>query len=88
MILYWRFWSAVAGIMGDRVEDTPHLAPMCMDVRVHPPLGPRADVVRPAYDPPTLRGFKLVQNEARSRWTWIKEWTGSNGEIRRKKVYE
>ena len=42
----------------------------------------------PAYDLAALKGFKLVHDEACSRLTRIREWTASNGEVRRKKLHE
>ena len=84
---YWRFWSAVAGVMGGRAEDIAHMAPVWTSESIHPSVRVRmwSD---PAYDPPALRGFKIMHDEARNRWTWVKEWTGSNGEVRRKKLHE
>ena len=42
----------------------------------------------PMYNPPALKDFKLRYDEANSRWTWTKEWTDANGEIRETTMHE
>ena len=84
---YWRFWNTVSGIIGSPPEDVAKLAPVWTSEVIHPSVRVRM-LQDQTYDPPALRGFKLMHNEAHDCWTWVKEWTAANGEVRRKKLRE
>ena len=82
-----RLWSAASGVFSDSPEDVAKLAPVWTSEVIHPSV--RVQMIHdPTYDPPALRGFKLMYDATCTRWTWVKEWTDTNGEVRRKRLHE
>jgi len=82
-----RLWSTVPGAFSGPAEDLAKLAPVWTSESIHPSV--RVRMMRdPTYDPPALRGFKLMYDATRTRWTWVKEWTDANGEVRMKRLHE
>ena len=81
---YQRFWTAVSGVDGGPAED---LTPVWTSEVIHPSV--RVRMIRdPTYDPPALRGFKLMYNDRLKHWTWVKRFEGPYGEVREKRLYE
>ena len=84
---YSRLWSTASGVFNGSPEDIEKLAPVWTSEVIHPSVRVRM-IHDPTYDPPALRGFKLMYDATRTRWTWVKEWTDINGEVRRKRLHE
>jgi len=84
---YSSLWSTPSGIFSGSSEDVVKLAPVWTSEDIHPSVRVRM-IHDPTYDPPALRGFKLMYDATRTRWTWVKEWTDTNGEVRRKRLHE
>jgi hypothetical protein len=82
-----RLWSMASGVFSGSSEDVAKLAPVWTSEVIHPSVRVRM-IHDPTYDPPALRGFKLMYDATRTRWTWVKEWTDPDGEIRRKRLHE
>lgn len=41
-----------------------------------------------SYDPPSLRGYKLVPHTEHDQWMWVKEWTAPDGKVHRAELPE
>jgi hypothetical protein len=81
-----RLWSTASGAFSGPSEDGARQEVWTSEV-IHPSVRVRM-MHDQTYDPPALRGFKLMYDATRTRWTWVKEWTDANGEFRRKKLHE
>ena len=86
---YWRFWTTLWSVIGtpSNAAVAARLLPVWTSETIHPSVRVRM-MHDPTYDPPALRGFKLMYEETHDRWTWVNEWTSASGEIRRKKLHE
>ena len=76
-----RLWSAVSRLFTRRRKDISNFDPVWTSEVIHPSVRMRM-MQDPAYNPFALRGFKLSYDEARSCWTWTKQWTDNNGAAR------
>jgi hypothetical protein len=84
---YNRLWTTVWGVFGSQAGDGATLAPVWTSESIHPSVRIRM-MHDPTYDPPALRGFKLMYDQTRNHWTWVKEWTTADGVVRKKKLHE
>ena len=76
-----RLWSTVSRAFTRRRKDISKFDLVWTSEVIHPSVRMRM-MQDPTYNPPALRGFKLSYDEARSCWTWTKEWTDNNGAVR------
>ena len=84
---YQRFWPTVSGADGSQTEDVSNLTPVWTSEVIHPSV--RVRMIRdPTYDPPALRGFKLMYHDKLKHWAWVKRFEGPNGEVREKRLHE
>jgi hypothetical protein len=82
-----RLWAVASSVISSSQEDVGKLAPVWTSSVIHPSV--RMWMMKdPTYDPPALSGFKLMYDQLRDRWTWVKEWTTASAEVRRKKLHE
>jgi hypothetical protein len=82
-----RLWSTASEVLNGPSQGVAKLAPVWTSEVIHPSVRLRM-MHDPKYDPPALRGFKLMYDATRTRWTWVKEWTDTNGEVRMKRLHE
>ena len=84
---YLRFWDTVSGVIGGVPEDISKLKHVYTSEVIHPSVRVRM-MQDPKYNPPALQDFKLVPEPKDQRYTWVKEWTAPNGEVRTKRLRE
>ena len=82
---YNLFSAWVKGLFTRNSGDKP--TPVYTSEYIHPCVRVRM-LNDPTYDPPSLRGYKLVYHAEHDQWSWVKEWVADDGKVHKAELLE